>query len=387
MTKESSPARGPLQPRVQVLDAGLRTVSDDYDILQSGSTVLVVDEADFDARARWIRRTVALGEPVDLPGGAKDGPRRADRWRCSTRPRGTPGVAPAQSAGSEGAGKRSPVRPRQGGGCRSRRRRDGVRASPPPAERSSSRAPTPRASRPSRSAAASRRLPRTRGGVDHGRWATRPVVLDADTGTCTSNGRRSPVNGRDGASAAVRGRRCRRSLPRRRGSVRRALRRLRSRTRWTPEAGIRAPPVFLDGCTYAVVERLGQVPPRLRGRRRRPRDRRRGHRAHARPALPREPRRHRAATTSSAAATWMAAEDLRRVDNWEEITPPRVNPKKTSATSEEHHRDDAARAPRRATRRRRRPTTTSASVPGRTTMLAVLDNDSDPDRRHPDRRA
>ena len=45
VTKRSSLMVGHFNHESQVLDGGLRTTSDDYDILQSGSTVLVVDDA------------------------------------------------------------------------------------------------------------------------------------------------------------------------------------------------------------------------------------------------------------------------------------------------------------------------------------------------------
>src|SRR6478735_11825506 len=43
VTKQSSLLVGHFNHESQVLDGGLRTSSDDYDILQSGSTVLMVD--------------------------------------------------------------------------------------------------------------------------------------------------------------------------------------------------------------------------------------------------------------------------------------------------------------------------------------------------------
>ena len=78
-------------------------------------------------------------------------------------------------------------------------------------------------------------------------------------------------------------------------------------------------------------------------------------------------------------ATWMAAEDLQRVDNWDDITPPEGETEETTS-----------RPPRRRSRRRSRsaPRSTPRPIaddddlgvrPGRTTVLPVLDNDSDPD--------
>ena len=98
VTKESALLVGHFNHESQVLDAGLRAVSDDYDILQSGSTVLVVDEAD-SSLSVIDPANVALGEPVDLPGAAKTvlggqtiavlDTASGDLW-----------IAPAQSAGS-----------------------------------------------------------------------------------------------------------------------------------------------------------------------------------------------------------------------------------------------------------------------------------------------
>ena len=50
VTKQSSLMVGHFNHESQVLDGGLRTTSDDYDILQSGATVLLVDNAG----SKWV---------------------------------------------------------------------------------------------------------------------------------------------------------------------------------------------------------------------------------------------------------------------------------------------------------------------------------------------
>ena len=65
----------------------------------------------------------------------------------------------------------------------------------------------------------------------------------------------------------------------------------------------------------------------------------------------------------------MASEDLQRVDNWDDITPPEGETEERRADHRGDDRDGPARAHRDRTPRPTPSTTTSASGPGRTTVL------------------
>ena len=70
VTKRSSLLVGHFNHESQVLDGGLRTIGTDYDILQSGTNVLVVDETESSVTS-VDPAMVALNESADVPGGAK----------------------------------------------------------------------------------------------------------------------------------------------------------------------------------------------------------------------------------------------------------------------------------------------------------------------------
>ena len=69
VTKQSSLLVGHFNHESRVLDSGLRTVSDEYDILQSGDDVLVVDKAGSSVTA-VDPAMVVLGDNAQVPGGA-----------------------------------------------------------------------------------------------------------------------------------------------------------------------------------------------------------------------------------------------------------------------------------------------------------------------------
>ncbi len=70
VTKQSSLMVGHFNHESQVLDGGLRTTTDDYDVLQSGATVVVADNADSTITV-VDPAMVALSESADVPSGAK----------------------------------------------------------------------------------------------------------------------------------------------------------------------------------------------------------------------------------------------------------------------------------------------------------------------------
>ncbi|MGL4257658.1 MAG: Ig-like domain-containing protein, partial [Microbacterium sp.] len=70
VTKQSALLVGHFNHESQVLDGGLRTASGEYDILQSGANVLVVDESGASVTA-VDPAMVTLTESADIPAGAK----------------------------------------------------------------------------------------------------------------------------------------------------------------------------------------------------------------------------------------------------------------------------------------------------------------------------
>ena len=114
VTKQSSLMVGHFNHESQVLDGGLRTTTDDYDVLQSGSTVVVTDNAD-STITTVDPAMVALSESADVPSGAKvvlGGPTLAILEQAT----GSLWVLPGRGARLvHGRGHRPHVRTRQGG--------------------------------------------------------------------------------------------------------------------------------------------------------------------------------------------------------------------------------------------------------------------------------
>ncbi|MCR2784691.1 MULTISPECIES: Ig-like domain-containing protein [unclassified Microbacterium] len=72
VTKQSSYLVGRFNDASQVLDAGLRTVSDQYDIVQDGRTVLVLDQANSTLAPVDVATVATVGD-IDIPTGATVG--------------------------------------------------------------------------------------------------------------------------------------------------------------------------------------------------------------------------------------------------------------------------------------------------------------------------
>ena len=98
VTKQSSLLVGHFNHESQVLDGGLRTTSDDYDILQSGSTVLLVDQAG-SALSVIDPGMVAMSGAAGMPGDA-DVALGGDTVAILDRSSGDLWVVPSQSVGS-----------------------------------------------------------------------------------------------------------------------------------------------------------------------------------------------------------------------------------------------------------------------------------------------
>ncbi|NLP85053.1 tandem-95 repeat protein [Microbacterium sp. CFH 90308] len=373
VTKESALLVGHFNHESQVLDAGLRTVSDDYDILQSGSTVLVMDEAD-STLAVVDPANVALGEPVDLPGAAKavlGGQTLAVLDTAS----GDLWVAPAQSAGSLKVQGNDPL-VNLGKGADAAVGVDGTVYAVAPA---SGEVVIVRTDAEGEPAEPERR---TVEGLPEAAAASitvvgdQPVVLDADTGTVYLNGSQVPVKGatvlqQPSTAADVVAVATSSQL------VNVPLDGSKPQEVDAGGEGSPAPPVFLDGCTYAAWSGSGRFLRDCAG----DADDLETDVAGIEPTSVLRFRVNRDVIVLNdviGGATWMAAEDLRRVDNWEEITPPEGESEEDERTSEDTtettlpERSDVNTPPTAAD-------DDFGVRPGRTTMLAVLDNDSDPD--------
>lgn len=375
VTKQSSLMVGHFNHESQVLDGGLRTTSDDYDILQSGADVLLVDRAN-SAVSVIDPGMVSLAGAASLPGDAEvalGGSTVAILDRAS----GDVWVLPAESAGTFQIEGSDPVA-NAGKGADVAVGVDGVvyAASSETAELVTIRLGTDDTpEEPVRTG-----LP----GVDDEAELTvtavadKPVVLDASTGTVIAEGRETVVEGGrsavlqqpSGAADAV-------SLSTETAFVRVPFD--GSEPTAIPAGGEGAPaePVWLEGCAYAAWTGSGRfvrdcagegddLAVAIEG---------------VEPTSLLKFRVNRDVVVLNdviGGATWMAAEDLQRVDNWDEITPPEGETEDSEQTTEE---TTETVLPERS-EINTPPDANDDDLgvrPGRTTILPIMDNDSDPD--------
>lgn len=375
VTKKSSLLVGHFNHESKVLDGGLRTTSDEYDILQSGDTVLVVDDAGSSVTV-VDPAMVALGAAANVPGDA-DVELGGSTVAILDRASGDLWALPAAAAGGfqiEGTEPLANV----GEGADVAVGVDGVvhAVSADDHEIVTIRLnPDGSAPEPSRTA-----LPELPGNAELSITAVgeRPAVLDASTGTLYVDGRTVVVDGaREGvlqtasaASDAV-------TVATAAAIVRVPFDGSDPRTVEAGPAGSPTAPVWLEGCAYGawsgsarfvrdcpgesddLITDIDGVEPTSVLRFRVNRD-------------------VIVLNDVVGGATWMATESLQRVDNWEEITPPEEESEESEETTEETvettlpERSDVNTPPV--------ATDDDLGVrPGRTTLLPILDNDSDPD--------
>lgn len=375
VTKRSSLLVGHFNHESKVLDAGLRTTGDEYDILQSGGTVLVVDEGSSSVTV-VDPAMVALAEAANVPNGAKVtlggstvsilDRTSGDLWVVDAAAMGSfqiEGTDPAVNVG-KGAdaavgvdGLVHAVSPESREVVTVGLQEDGTLSDP----QRTTIADLPEDAKVSISAV-----------------GARPVVLDTSTGTVYVDGRAVVV---DGARSAVL------QQP---GASSDAV------TLSTDAALLRVPldgseptaidagpegsptaPVWLEGCAYGAWSGSARFVRDCPG----DGDDLTSDIEGAEPASVLRFRVNRDVIVLNdvvGGATWMAAESMQRVDNWEEITPPEGETEEDEETTEETvettlpERSDINTPPV--------ATDDDLGVrPGRTTMLPVLDNDSDPD--------
>lgn len=375
VTKQSALLVGHFNHESQVLDGGLRASSDEYDILQSGENVLVVDEAGSSV-AVVDPAMVSMAEAANIPGGAKvelGGSTVAILDQSS----GDLWVVPAAGVGSfqiEGTDPAANV----GEGSDVTVGVDGVvhAVSAETSEVVTVRLQqdgTP--SDPVRTGLGD--LP---GDAELSISAVgeRPVVLDASTGTAYADGRSFAVEGaRDGVlqqpSAAAEGF----TIATDGALARVPFDGAEPKVVDAGSKGSPAAPVWLEGCAYGawsgsarfVRDCLGDaddLTSDIDG-------------VDASSVLKFRVNRDVIVLNDIVGgATWLASESLQRVDNWEEITPPEEATEENEETTEETVETTTPERSEINTP----PVATDDDLgvrPGRTTILPLLDNDSDPD--------
>ena len=373
VTKQSSLLVGHFNNESQVLDGGLRTPSQDFDILQSGSTVLMAD-AENSTLSTIDPATVTLADPVSLPASAVvalGGPTVA----VLDPSKGHLWVVPAAGAGSLNVKGTDPL-VELGKGAAVAVGLDGTVYAVAPASGEIVVVPTDAEGAPgdperralaglAKDAAASITV-----------VGDQPVVLDSDAGTLFLGGTQvslpevtvlqQPSAANDAVAVASSSELLRVPFD---GS--------KPQTRKAGGQGHPAAPVFLDGCTYAAWSGSGRFVRDCSG----DADDLATDIAGIEPTSVLTFRVNRDVIVLNdvvSGATWAALESLQRVDDWDQIMPP-----EGESTDDEQTTEDTTETtlPKRSDVNTP-PTATDDEFgvrPGRTTMLAVLDNDNDPD--------
>ncbi len=375
VTKQSALLVGHFNHESQVLDGGVRTTSGDYDILQAGAHVLVVDEAESSVTA-VDPAMVTLTESANIPGGAKvvlGGPTVAILDPAS----GDLWVVPAAAIGSfeiEGTeavtdvGEKADVTVSADGTVYAVSTEDAELVTV-------------------RTDAEGAPLEASRSGVDGletGASASisavgqRPVILDADSGTLFADGRRTEIaGGRDAVlqQPSVDGDSV--TLATADALVRVPLDGSEPSSQQAGGQGVPAAPVFLEGCAYAAwtgsaafirdcVGEADDLAADIEG-------------VDSASVLRFRVNRDVVVLNDViGGAAWMASDSMQRVDNWNEITPPEGEAEEDEQTTEE---TVETTLPERS-EINVPPVATDDSFgvrPGSTALLPVLDNDSDPD--------
>lgn len=375
VTKQSALLVGHFNHESQVLDGGLRTASGEYDILQSGANVLVVDESGSSVTA-VDPAMVALTESADIPAGAKvvlGGTTVAILDRAS----GDLWVVPAQGIGSFAVEASEPLAT-LGEGADVAAGLDGTvyAVSPEDSELVTVRTDAEGVpAEPERSGVDGLEADAS---VTVTAVGDRAAILDADSGTLFVDGRRTPVEGGQTAvlqhpssqNDAV-------TLATASSLVRVPLDGSEPVAQSTGAEGEPAAPVFLEGCSYSAwngsakfvrdcagdADDLATDIDGLDG---------------ASVLRFRVNRDVVVLNDIIGGAAWMASDSMQRVDNWNEITPPEGEAEEDEQTTEETVETTLPERSEKNTP----PIATDDEFgvrPGRTTLLPVLDNDSDPD--------
>ncbi len=378
LTKTSSLLVGHFNNESRVLDGGLRTGGENYDVLQSGGTVLVTDRSASTLTSVDPARVV-LSDAVLVPGGAKSA--LGGTTVAILDPEGKLWVRPASSlSGFKAAstkptatlGKDADVAVGKDGTVYAVSAKDQSIVTVHVDEQGEPQSPS---TEKIELAAKAKPTITVVGST--------PVVLDAEAKTVFAAGHRTALDGADVKSldAAV---------------LQQPSAESTSAVLATADALISVPldgsaptvqdpggtgapaaPVFLNGCTYAAwggsakflrdcVGSGNDLKTSIEG-------------AESSSTLVFRVNRDVVVLNDTASgAAWMATDNLQRVDNWQDIVPPEGDTEKQDETT-----DDQVET----TLPKRTPENTAPVAhddefgvrPGRTTMLPVLDNDTDVD--------
>jgi large repetitive protein len=375
VTKQSSLLVGHFNHESRVLDSGLRAAGDDYDILQAGSTVVVVDDDD-STMTTIDPAMIVLTDSADIPSGADV--RLGGASVAVLSPEGSLWVVPSAGVAGFAVEATEPLA-ELGEGADVAVGRDGTVYAVSAASREIVTVPVSPEGEPGEPAR------RVLDGVEEDAAlsitvvGTTAAVLDGDTGTVyTSGGARTLIPGGDTAvlqqpsaeasalTLATAGELVQVPLD---GSA----------PVQTPAGGEGEPaePVLLNGCSYAawggsarfvrdcsddandLATDIPDIDPTAELRFRQNRD-------------------VVVLNDVIGGAAWMASDSMQRVDNWEDITPPEGESEEDEQTTEETVETTLPE--------RTEVNTPPVAVdddfgvrPGRTTILPVLDNDTDAD--------
>ncbi|MDY0907947.1 Ig-like domain-containing protein [Microbacterium sp. CFBP9034] len=375
VTKQSALLVGHFNHESKVLDGGLRTTSGEYDILQSGETVLVVDEAD-SSLTTIDPAMVLLTESSNIPGDAKvvlGGSTVAILDRQS----GDLWVVPSAAVGSFEVEGTDPI-DTLGEGADVTVGVDGIVHAVSAETAELVTVPTDAEGAPLEPARSSVEGLKKKAALAVTAIGARAAVLDTDSGTLFADGRRTEVaGGQTGVlqqpsadSDAV-------ALATASTFVRVPFDGSEPVVQEAGAQGTPAAPVFLEGCSYSawtgsakfIRDCAGDgddLTADVDG-------------ADADSVLRFRVNRDVVVLNDViGGAAWMASESMQRVDNWNDITPPEGEAEEDEQTTEE---TVETTLPERSDKNTV-PIATDDSLgvrPGRTTVLPVLDNDSDPD--------
>ncbi len=375
VTKQSSLLVGHFNHESQVLDGGLRTTSEKYDILQSGENVLVVDESDASVTA-IDPAMVALTESADIPGGAKV-VLGGSTVAILDRESGDLWVVPAQAVGSFAVEATEPL-VTLGEGADVAAGLDGTVYAVAPEDSELVTVRTDAEGSPTDP---------ERSGVDGldpeaplsiTVVGDRAAILDADSGTVFVDGRRTAVEG--GQTAVLQHPSAQNdsvTLATASSLVHVPLDGSEPVAQSTGAQGEPAAPVFLEGCSYSAWNGSGKFVRDCLG----DGDDLATDIDGIKKSSVLRFRVNRDVVVLNdiiGGAAWMASDSMQRVDNWNEITPPEGEAEEDEQTTEETVETTLPERSEKNTP----PIATDDDFgvrPGRTTLLPVLDNDSDPD--------
>ncbi|QKJ18189.1 Ig-like domain-containing protein [Microbacterium hominis] len=375
VTKESSLLVGHFNHPSRVLDGGLRTVSEEYDILQSGDDVLVVDEAG-SSITRVDTTNVMLTDSATVPSGARialGGPTVA-----VLDPNGPLWVgAAAGIAGLDPAGTEPVADLGEGGAVAVGT--DGTVYAVSAEDRTLVTVRVDAEGEPGEPSTSDLGALPENPEVEVTAVGDTAIVLDAASGTLvTSRGLTAQVDGADTARLQV----ASNSATGVRLATADALVTVpfdgSEQRRFAAAAGAPAAPVQIGGCTYGAWSGSADFVRDCPGEADDLHTPVPGADADAELVF-RVNRDVIVLNDVSGGSSWMAADDLQEVDNWDDLTPP-------EGEAEENDEETTEQTVETTLPERSEKNTDPIAVddsfgvrPGRTTVLPVLDNDTDQD--------